>query len=333
MPQPSTAVDAPLRLRSAMYWLLAATVPLLLATAACASSDDAVPATSEEASGPVIVATTTIWADVVANVACDDQADVRPLIPAGADPHGFELALVDRETMDSAALIVANGLFLEEAIQDTIENVEDSGVPIFRFTDHIATIEYFTSDDHDESHDPHVWFDPTRVSAALPTLAERLIDDAGLDPATVQACLAAYQSELADLDSEISGLVEAVPEANRKLVTNHDSLGYFADRYGFEIVGTVIPASSGLAATNPAHLEALAVQIEAANVPAIFSESQHSAADAQALASAVTNGNSVEIVTLITGTLSEPGSTSEAETETYLGFLVANTRLITRALS
>ncbi|MCP5028193.1 MAG: zinc ABC transporter substrate-binding protein, partial [Actinomycetia bacterium] len=257
------------------------------------------------------------------------QADVRNLIPAGADPHSFELALADRATMDRAALIVANGLFLEEAVADTIETVEDDGVPVFRFTDHIDTIEYFTSDDHDESHDPHVWFDPTRVSAALPALAERLIDDAGLDPTMVQACLSAYQGELGDVDSEVSGLVDAVPESNRKLVTNHDSLGYFADRYGFEIVGTVIPASSGLAVTNPAHLEDLAVQIEAANVPAIFSESQHSADDAQALANAVTNG--VEIVTLVTGALSEPGSGQKAET--YLGLLSSNAELITRALS
>ena len=138
-------------------------------------------------------------------------------------------------------------------------------------------------------------------------------------------CVTAYTSELEAADAQIVDLLSAVPDERRKLVTNHDALGYFADRYGFEVVGTVIPTPSGLAETNPAQLEALARLIEDAGVPAVFAESQHSTADAEALAARV---GDVEVVTLLTGTVG-----GDDEASTYVGFLMADARLIAAALS
>ena len=117
-----------------------------------------------------------------------------------------------------------------------------------------------------------------------------------------------------------------LPEDQRVFVTNHDSLGYFADRYDFEILGSVIPSASTLAQTNPAELEELAESIEAAGVTAIFVETQHSSSDANALADRV---GDVEVVALLTGTLDEPGT----EGSTYLGWLLQNAHLIVEGLS
>jgi len=314
-------------------------------------------------SAPVVVATTSIWADVLANVACDGDIDVRTLMPAGADPHRFEPSLADRVLMDGAAVVIANGLLLEESLEDTLEAVEKAGTPVFRIGDHVSIIPYgFHEESHDEdegnhgdhedheSHedhdddadhgehegdhddhghdgdDPHVWFDPRRVSGVLAELGEQVVTHAGLDAAAVQRCVADYQDALVELDSEIAAMAAGVPEANRLLVTSHDALGYFAERYGFEVIGTVIPVPSGLAETNPAQLEELAETISKHGVSAIFAETQHSTRDADALANRV---GDVEVVTLFTGTLGETGS----GTDTYLGFMRTNAALITEALS
>ncbi|MYI35566.1 MAG: zinc ABC transporter substrate-binding protein, partial [Acidimicrobiaceae bacterium] len=183
-------------------------------------------------------------------------------------------------------------------------------------------------DDHGHAHgaeDPHVWFDPHRVAEALPTLAQVLTTEVGLDQAAVEACLNSYVAELEAVDAEIAAKVEQLPAGSRKLVTNHEALGYFADRYGFEVIGTVIPSPSSMAQTSPAGLEELAEIIEHEGIEAIFAETQHSVDDIEALAARV---GDVDVVTLYTGSLGPAGSGAE----TYVGFLRTNTDLIVDAL-
>ena len=105
-------------------------------------------------------------------------------------------------------------------------------------------------DDDGNARDPHVWFDPVRVSDVLPQIAQRLVDELNIEADAVDSCLRAYQAELAAVDAEIAEMVGQIPERDRNLVTSHDSLGYFADRYGFDVIGTVIPSASNLAKTN-----------------------------------------------------------------------------------
>ena len=268
---------------------------------------------------PSIVATTGIWADVVGNVACDAQAEVVALLPPGGDPHSYEPSMADRGRMESASLVVANGLGLEESLGDTLEAAEAGGVEVFRAGEHVEPIEV------DSRPDPHIWQDPTRVMAALPALADALVNTAGLDREAVDACVRDYAAELAALDEEVRRMTSEIPSEDRILVTNHDSLGYFADRYGFEVMGTVIPQAGALAETNPADLESLAGSIEEAGVPAVFAESQHSDSDAQALADRV---GDVEVVTLHTDSLGEEGSGADD----YLALVRRNGELISEAL-
>ncbi len=269
-------------------------------------------------SSPTIVVTTDIWADVVSNAACADVGDVQvqSLVPSGADPHAFEPSLADRRVLDDAVLVVANGAAFEEVLEDTLEAVEAEGVPVVRLADEIGG----------GGEDPHIWFDPQLVQSSLEVLAERLVDDAGLDPEAVRRCVDRYQTELATLDRDVAELVGGVPPADRALVTSHDVLGHFADRYGFEILGAVIPSSSTLAQPSPARLEELAQIMELRGVRAVFAESQQDADVAEALAARV---GDVDVVTLLTGTLGEPGGGAD----TYLGYLRTNARLIVDALT
>jgi len=138
--------------------------------------------------------------------------------------------------------------------------------------------------------------------------------------------VADYGATLAELDDTVSAIVDTLPPDDRLLVTNHDSLSYFADRYGFTILGSVIPSPSSLAATNPAELEALAGLVADTGVPAIFAETQHSSSDTEALADRV---GDVEVVTLQTDTLGEPGS----DTDDYVSWLTVTARSIVDALS
>ncbi len=335
-------------------WLLAV---LALAAWGCGNDDAA-----GDSGAPTVVATTSIWGDVVSNVACDGLAEVVTIIPPGGDPHSFQPSLSDRGRMESAVLVVANGLALEEGLQDTIEAVEEAGTPVFHMADHISTIEFGSTghddhdehdheeeghDDHDEhdhkeeghddhedhdhhghdhsGEDPHVWFDPVRVADALPALSEALASQTGLDAGALEECTAAYRSELMALDAEVDDILAPLPPEDRLLVTNHDALGYFADRYGFQLVGTVIPGGSTLAATNPAGLQALVEVIEETGVAAIFSESTQSSDDAEALGREA----GVRVLSLYTGALGP----ADSDAGTYTGFIRTNAQRIAEGLS
>ena len=330
--------------------VLAAAVLLITA---CGSDDQTGSGTAAvDDDAPIVVATMSIWADITANVACDGLARVEMVIPPGGDPHSFEPSLRDRETMESADLIVANGLFLEESLADTIDAVENTGVPVLYVGDGIDTISVaeadgveHSDDDHDseehdsEEHDseghegddhdhggddPHVWWDPTRIADAVPLIADELAV-LGVDPASLETCTGRYLAELTTLDADIAAIVAPLPVDERLLVTNHDSLAYFADRYDFDVLGSVIPSSSSLAATSPADLDALAADIEATGVSAIFADTQNSSVDADALANRIGN---VEVISMLTDTLDEPGT----EQGTYLGWLRQNATTIVDAL-
>ena len=307
--------------------------------------------TGQASEPPLIVVTTGIWTDVVKNVACVagqtgalDQtgaagsAQVVSLIPDGGDPHVFEPSLADRALLDRASLVVANGLDLEAGLADTLEAVEQAGTPVFRIGDHIDPISVslprdragLSDHDHrtDDSHeiDPHIWFDPSRVAQALPALAQGLIDQAGLVAADVNACLEQYRSQLISLDAHLADLFGQIPPEHRKLITNHDSIGYLADRYNLQVIGTISPAASTIAASSPAQLAELVELIAADDVAAIFTETQRSDDDARAIAS---RAGVVQLVPLFTETLGPPGSGAE----TYIGLLTTDAERITNALS
>ena len=300
-----------------------ATAPLLAVVLALATG--AIACSTEEATTdgtPTIIATTDIWADVVGNVACDDLAAVETLLPTGTDPHDAEISLADRARLADADLVVANGAGLEAQLIDALDDVAGSDTTVVDAAD-LTGIPGGLEGDPDT--DPHLWFDPTVVDATVVGLRDVLVDDLGLDATAVDVCVSAYRAELSRLDTEIRDATDACTTEQKVLITNHDALSRYADRYGFEVLGTVIPAPNTLAETNPAVLAELASLITERGVPAIFAETLHDDRDVEALAAEV---GDVEVVTLYPGTLGDAGSGAD----TYLGLLRIDTDLIVGAL-
>ena len=185
-------------------------------------------------------------------------------------------------------------------------------------------------DGHDHGHDhgdedPHVWHDPLRVAAAVELIAAEL---AALDSSVDwMANATAYAAELRALDAEVITLTDTVPGERRKMVTNHDAFGYFADRYDFEVVGTVIPSGSTLAEPSSAELAELVETMEKEKIDVIFTETIEPEVLAEAVAAEV--GSEVAVVELFTGSLGGPGSGGE----TYIEMIRTNATRISVALS
>ena len=172
-----------------------------------------------------------------------------------------------------------------------------------------------------------MWLDPVRVAQVVENLAAVLVDQHGLDADRVSACVDAYLAELGQLHEDITETLATVPAASRKLVTNHDAFAYFADRYDFEVIGTVIPSLSTLAEPSPAGLEALAELIEETGVSAIFGEFfDHHRDLVNALADRL---EGVSVANLYSGALGPEGSGAE----TYLAMMRLNAQTIAEALS
>lgn len=264
---------------------------------------------------PVIAATTTIWADVVSNLMCVGEADVVSIVPTGADAHSFEPSLADRDRLDEASLVVANGLGFEEGLERTLDDIARSGKAVYTIAGSIDPI----------GDDPHFWLDPALVSAALPELTDALTAALELTPGDLDACLANYQSRLDGLDAEITELLSNVSASDRRIVTNHDSLGYFAQRYDLEVAGTVLPSSSTLAQPNPADLAALGDLIEESGIDTIFVEAAEPSRDAEALAARL---DDVSVVELHIGGLTGP----DGDAGTYEALLRHDAELIAAAL-
>ena len=179
------------------------------------------------------------------------------------------------------------------------------------------------SDEHGEG-DPHFWFDPTRVARAVDLIAERLAVVApGID---WSARADDYREEVLATDAEVERILSAVPRDRRTLVTNHDSLGYFADRYGFEVIGTVIPGGGAEAEPSARDLADLVALLEAEDVAVIFAENIDPSGLAEAVAAEV--DHPVEVVELYTDGLGEPGSGADS----YLGLLLTDAMLMAEAL-
>ncbi len=269
-----------------------------------------------------IVATTSIWADVAAAVAGDD-ATVEVLVPRGADPHGYQPSSRDVARLQSADLVIANGLGLEEGLSDVLEAAAAEGVTVVEIAPLLDPLPFV--EDGVVGDDPHVWMDPLRVAAGAGVIADSLM---AIDPSVPWGDRAeAYAAELAAADDTIVAILDAVPGDRRVMVTNHDAFGYFADRYDFTILGVVIPGGSTLSDPSSAELAALVSDMTDAGVTVIFAETSSPTTLADAVASEL--GTDVSVVSLVTGSLGAEGS----PTATLIGLLSTNAEAIASALS
>lgn len=277
-----------------------------------------------------IVVTTTILGDVVQNLVGED-ASVEVLIPVGADSHDFRPSSAQIAQVSEADLVVANGLALEEGLLDVLGSAEADGVEVLEVAPLLDPLPFDRPDGLEEepgedqhSEDPHVWLDPLRMAEAARLIAARLAE---ISSATDWVSRAeGYAAELAATDDEIMEILSAIPRSRRRLVTSHDSMGYFAARYDFEIVGVIIPGGSTLGDPSSGELAALIDVMKRENIDVIFGETTQPSALAEAVADEL--GVDIEIVSLYTGSLGEPGSGAD----TLTTMLITNAELIAEAL-
>jgi zinc/manganese transport system substrate-binding protein len=277
---------------------------------------------------PLVVVTTTILGDVTSNIAGED-AVVEVLMPIGGDPHSYEASARQAARLREADLIVANGVGLEGGLLEVIAEAESEGVAVLLVGDQLDPQPFTAAaggveEDHEEGLDPHVWMDPLRMVAAAGLIGDELTPSLGAD---VLGRVDAYQDRLRALSAEIGAAIDSIPPERRVLVTSHFALGYYAERYGLEMLGTVIPAATTEAETSAAQFSDLVELMERERVPAIFGSTSEPVTLAEAIAGEV--GFPVEVVKLYTGSLGEAGTGAE----TYIEMMRTNTELIVAALS
>ncbi|RZS31139.1 zinc/manganese transport system substrate-binding protein [Herbihabitans rhizosphaerae] len=275
---------------------------------------------------PSVVVTTNILGDITRTVV-GDQADVTVLMKPNADPHSFGISAQQAAQLERAGLVVYNGLGLEEGVLRTVASAAGSGVPTVPVGERTNPISY-TGGENAGQPDPHFWTDPGRMREAVTVIADQVIAHVrGVDEAVVRANAARLRDEIAALESTMTRRFAEIPPARRKLVTNHHVFGYLAQRFGFEIIGAVIPGGTTLASPSAADLRALSDAVRAAGVPAIFADSSQSDRLARVLAEQA--GLHVTVRPLFTESLTEPGKGAA----TYLEMMRANTEAIATSLT
>lgn len=313
--------------RLVMTWTLAASV----LSASCGGSEPG----AAGGGGCQVVASTDILGDIVENV-IGDQAVVEVLLQTGTDPHQFAPSAVQAAQLEEADIVIANGLGLEEGLLSALESAAQDGVEVFEVAPELDPLPLSGDEGQLQQHsdaesdpsglDPHFWMDPLRTAEASGIVGAEIAQACDLDADSVARQAEAYRRQVLAVDTEVDAVLEAVPAERRVLVTNHDTLGYLADRYGFEVIGVVVPGGSTLAEPSAAELSDLAGEIERTGVPAVFAETTESTELAEALAAET--GGDVEVVTLHTESLGEAGSGAD----TYLGLMQTTARQIAGAL-
>lgn len=281
-----------------------------------------------------VLAVESFLADIAQNVT-GERVKVESLMPDGVDPHAFEPTPKDIARISDSNVLIINGAGLEQWLSKVLENAGGERL-LIEASAGLSQFDYFGNEkastapvsDGDHPHgegDPHFWLDPNLVMVYVENIRDSL-SQADPDGKDIYARNAEkYIRQLRELDQYIQQQVSTLPQERRQMVTNHESFGYFADRYGFTIIGTVIPSVSSGAAPSAQQLASLVDRIKETGAAAIFLES---GANPQ-LANQVAKETGVKVVTdLYTHTLTGPAGGSPS----YIGMMKYNVEVIVNAL-
>lgn len=270
-------------------------------------------------STPDILVTTTILADITRNVA-GDRFSVGSLLPDGTDPHSYQPTPQDTAKISKSKVLVINGAEYEHFLEPLLANADGKRTLI----EASASLQLRSDPESEHGVDPHAWLDPNNVIVYVENIREGLtkFDPDGAE--IYQANATAYIKQLEELDAWINGEIVQIPPERRLLVTNHEALGYFADRYDFRVVGTVIESFSSDASPSAQQMAALVDQIRLFDAPAIFLD----AADNPVLAQQIAKETGVKIVT----DLHLESLTNGAPAPTYIELMKSNVTTILKAL-
>lgn len=265
-----------------------------------------------------VLSTTTIVGDVVGAVAGADVV-LSVLLPPGTDPHAVQPSPQDAIAIEAADILFLNGAGLEAPLVAILQSARGRTIELsagLRLRESVA--------DGPSMADPHVWFDPLNVVEWVRVVTRALSEAVPERAEAFGARAAAYEAELIALDAWIRDRVSHLPAEARRLVSDHESFGYFADRYGFAEIGTVFPSTSTLSEPSAREYAQLEDAIRIWGVQAIFVGTTVSATLAEQLA--VDTG--IRMVFLYTGSLSAP----DGPAATYLEFMRFDVEQIVAAL-
>lgn len=277
-----------------------------------------------------VLTSTSFLADIAQNVA-GDRVEVKSLLPVGADAHAYQPAPSDVAKIAASNVLILNGIEYEHFMESLIENaggerlviVASDGLEAHPAEDHADEAEAGEGDVH-EAGDPHMWLDPNLVITYVENIRDGLIqaDPEGADVYTSNAEV--YIAELRALDAWIVEQVSAIPAERRLLVTNHESLGYFAERYGFEVVDTILPSFSSEASASAQEIVSAVEAIKSSGAPAIFLSEVENAKMANQIAD--------ETGVMVVDDLYFESLTNGAPAATYLDMMQHNVSRIVDAL-
>jgi ABC-type Zn uptake system ZnuABC Zn-binding protein ZnuA len=287
---------------------------LLLALLVSACGGQAASGPSRNA--PVILTSTPWLADVTRSIA-GGRLQVESLLPDGSDPHSYQPTPQDAARIAESKLIIINGAGYEQFLRSLLENAGGEAAVVEASTG-VSSLE------EAGSVDPHMWLDPNNMIVYVGNIRDALTR---LDPegeAVYKSNADSYIGQLKALDSWIQEQVSLVPAGKRLLITNHESLGYFAKRYGFNVAGTVIKSFSSDASPSAQQLAALIDEVRSGGAPAIFLDS----ADSDTFAQQIANETGVKVVT----GLHLESLTSGPPADTYINMMKSNVTQIVDAL-
>ncbi len=269
-----------------------------------------------------VVATTTQIGDFVKNVG-GNRIEFATILKPNADPHDYEPTAADSKALSGAQIVFTNGIGLDDWLDKLIQN---SGTKAQKVVTSEGIKPHPGESPQEKEGDPHIWFSVDNVKMMVDNIAKGL---SGLDAAGAslyQANATAYKEQLDRLDKDIKAQIAIIPEADRKLVTNHDAFGYYLDRYGIKLVGSVIPSFDSTAEPSAKDLADLVAKIKAEKVKAIFTESSLNPKLEQQIATQA----GVKVYSNLYGdTLGEAGS----DADTYIKMMQTNTKNMIAGMS
>ena len=300
-----------LRLR---LWI--ATIALLLSLSATSHAQERLQ----------VVATTGMIADAARQVG-GDLVEVRALMGAGVDPHGYRQTRSDIVAMTRADLVLWHGLFLEAQMEEFFADLGRSR-NVVAVADALPRDLLLGHDDYNDRFDPHVWMDPEIWALVLGNIRDALIETAPEHIEMFRANTDVHLDQIQALHSYSKTVLESVPEASRVLVTAHDAFKYFGRAYGFEVLG--IQGISTESEAGLAQISALVNTLVERQIGAVFVESSVSDRNIRALIEgAAAQGHEV----IIGGELYSDAMGLDGSYEgTYLGMIDHNVTVISRAL-
>ena len=290
---------------------------LLLVMTACSPASKPGPMTT----GPHVLATETFLGDIAQNVA-GDRLKVETLLRATVDPHEFQPTPQDAVKISESQMLIVNGLGYETWLTKTLENT--SGQRLVVVASKGLTPNPDPSGEHPDG-DPHMWMNPLNVIQYVENIRDGLaqVDPAGKDVYATNADV--YIAKLKELDQWVKGEVAQLPTEKRLLVTNHDALGYFAQAYGFKVVGAVIPSVTTEASPSAQQMAGLIDIIKSSGAPAIFLD----IGENQNLAKQIASESGANVVTDL---YVESISTMDGPAPTYIDMIKHDVSVIVDAL-